>query len=95
MAVSGCDNGCGFLSLLGCCCGSSLTNLSADGVVKAVFVPLVDKEDKELVTLFDALNAKGFVEELSGVLSKTNSFLQIPEPAREAFVGVTAVLLPI
>ena len=39
------------------CCGSSFPYLSADGVVTtaAVFVALV------LMTLFDALNAKGFV----------------------------------
>ena len=73
---TGFDGGCGFLSILGCC-GSSLTNLSADGVLNSVFVPLVDSdvEVEVLVTLFDALNAKGFVEEWSGVLSKTNSFL--------------------
>jgi hypothetical protein len=55
------------------CCGSSLPYLRrADGVYKAVFVALV------LVTPFDAINAKGFVEERSGVLAKTNSFLYMP-----------------
>jgi hypothetical protein len=39
------------------CCGSSFPFLSADGVVKAVFVALV------LVTPLDALNVKGFAEE--------------------------------
>ena len=75
--ITGYDGGCVFfLSMLGCS-GSSLTNLSADDFVNSVFVALVDKGEEEevLVTLFDALNAKGFVEERSGVLSKTNSFL--------------------
>ena len=39
------------------CCGSSFLYLSADGVVKALV----------LMTLFDALNVKGFVEERIGV----------------------------
>ena len=39
------------------CCGSFFLYLSADGVVKALV----------LMTLFDALFAKGFVEERIGV----------------------------
>ena len=71
------------------CCGSSFPYLRrADGVVKAVFVALV------LATPFDALNAKGFAEERSGVPSNTNSFLYMPKPVSEAFVGVAAALLP-
>jgi len=54
------------------CCGSSFPYLSADGVVKAVFVALV------LATPFEALNVKGFAVERSGVLAKTNSFLYMP-----------------
>lgn len=67
-------------------------------MVKAVFVALEDEEEEVIVTPFDALNAKGFAEERSGVPSNTNSFLYMLKPVSEAFVGVAAaaaVLLPI